>query len=173
MRSLFTRPAFAQRRPARHRIMLIWALMLTTLPLAAQPYDLVIANGRVMDPATNLDGPRNIGVRNGKIAAILATPIEGRTVIDAHGLVVAPGFIDLHQHGQTPENYRFKALDGVTMALELEVGASPVAAWNRAREDKALIDFGASAGHIPALMAVMHDSGTLLPHDAAANRVPT
>lgn len=173
MRSLFTLPISAQRRPASCRVMLTWALMLTTLPLAAQPYDLVIANGRVMDPATNLDGQRNIGVRNGKIASISATPIQGRTVIDARRLVVAPGFIDLHQHGQTPENYRFKALDGVTMALELEVGASPVAAWNRAREGKALIDFGASAGHIPALMAVMHDSGTLLPHDAAANRIPT
>jgi N-acyl-D-aspartate/D-glutamate deacylase len=149
-----------------------WLLMLAVLPLAAQPYDLVIANGRVMDPASNLDATRFIGIRAGKIAAISTAPLAGRNTIDAKGLVVSPGFIDLHQHGQTPENYRLKALDGVTMALELEVGASPVAAWNRARL-KSLIHTGASAGHIPALMAAMHDSGGLLPHDAAAERVPT
>ena len=72
---------------------------------------------------------------------------------------MAPGFIDLHSHGQTPENYRFKAMDGVTTALELEVGVSPVPAWYAAREGKALINFGASSGHLPARMAVMHDSG--------------
>jgi dihydroorotase len=94
-------------------------------------------------------------------------------VIDATGLVVAPGFIDLHSHGQTPENYRFKARDGVTTALEMEVGVSPVAPWYAAREGKALINFGATSGHIPARMAVMHDSGKLLPHDAAANRAAT
>lgn len=141
--------------------------------LLAQTYDLVLANGRVMDPASNLDAPRHVGIRAGKIAAISQRPLAGRTAIDVKGLVVAPGFIDLHQHGQTPENYRFKARDGVTTALEMEVGASPVAAWYREREGKALIHFGATAGHIPAMMAAMHDSGTFLPHDAAANREPT
>lgn len=143
------------------------------VPLFAQPYDLVIANGRVMDPASNLDAPRFIGIRAGKIAAISPTALPGRTTIDAKGMVVAPGFIDLHQHGQNLESARLKARDGVTTALELEVGASPVAGWNRAREGKRPVNFGASAGHIPALMTVMHDSGGLLPHDAAANRVPT
>src|SRR5262249_19755592 len=76
-------------------------------------------------------------------------------------------------HGQTPENYRFKARDGVTTALEMEVGASPVAAWYAEREGKSLIHFGATAGHIPALMAAMHDTGTFLPRDAAANRAPS
>jgi N-acyl-D-aspartate/D-glutamate deacylase len=52
--------------------------MLLAAPLAAQSFDLVIANGRVMDPATNLDGPRNIGIRAGKIAAISATLLQGR-----------------------------------------------------------------------------------------------
>lgn len=148
-------------------------IALAALPLAAQPFDIVVARGRVMDPATNLDAVRYIGIRAGKIAAISAAPLPGRTTIDASGMVVSPGFIDPHQHGQTPENYRLKALDGVTTALEMEVGAADVEAWDKAREDRAAINFGASAGHIPALMTVMHDSGTLLPHDAAANRVPT
>jgi dihydroorotase len=132
-----------------------------------QEYDVVLANGRVLDPATGLDGIRHIGIRGAKIAAVSPTPLLGRTMVDATGLVVAPGFIDLHSHGQTPENYRFKARDGVTTALEMEVGVSPVPEWYAAREGKALINFGATSGHIPARMAVMHDSGTLLPRDAA------
>src|SRR5471030_2121568 len=94
--------------------------------LSAQQYDLVIANGRIMDPASGLDAVRNVGIRDGKIAAVSAGALQGKTVLDVKGLVVAPGFIDLHSHGQTPENYRFKARDGVTTALELEVGVSPV-----------------------------------------------
>ena len=144
------------------------------LPLAcAQPYDVVILNGRLMDPASRLDAPRNLGIRAGKIAAISASPLAGRVAIDAGSLVVAPGFIDIHQHGQDAENYRLKALDGVTTALEMEVGAIPVESWNAARAGKSLINFGASAGHIPALMQAMRDTGGLLPRDAAATRVPT
>jgi N-acyl-D-aspartate/D-glutamate deacylase len=139
----------------------------------AQDYDVVIANGRVMDPASGLDAVRYIGIRGDKIAAISAEALRGRTVLDAKGLVVAPGFIDVHSHGQTPENYRFKAMDGVTTALEMEVGVSPVSPWYAAREGKALINFGASSGHLPARMAVMHDSGTLLPRDKAVERAAT
>jgi N-acyl-D-aspartate/D-glutamate deacylase len=88
-------------------------------------------------------------------------------------LVVAPGFIDLHSHGQTPRNYTFKAMDGVTTALELEVGVSPVRRWYEDRKGKALINFGASVGHMPARMLVMKDSGDFLPRDTAMNRQST
>jgi len=141
--------------------------------LEAQPYDLVISHGRVLDPVTNLDAVRNLGVRAGKIAAISAGPLEGRATIDATGLTIAPGFIDLHSHGQTPENYRFKARDGVTTALEMEAGVSPVPEWYRARQGKALINFGATSGHLPARMVVMHDTGKLLPRDNAVTRAAT
>src|SRR5437016_5929352 len=141
--------------------------------LYAQPYDLVIARGRVMDPASGLDGERYVGVRNGKIAAISAARIAGKQTIDAHGLVVAPGFIDLHSHGQTPENYRYKARDGVTTALEMEVGVNPVDAWYREREGRALINFGATSGELPSRIAVMHDTGKLLPRDKAVERAAT
>ena len=146
---------------------------LLALQAGAPSYDIVIRNARVLDPATNLDAVRSIGITGKKIAALSSDPLRGRTEIDASGLVAAPGFIDLHSHGQTPENYRFKAMDGVTTALELEVGVSPVSAWYKAREGKSLIHFGASAGDIPARMAVMKDSGGLLPRDAAMNRAAT
>src|SRR5437667_1741010 len=136
-------------------------------------YDLVIANGRVMDPESGLDAVRNLGIRSGKIAAVWSRPLEGKQTIDAKGLVVAPGFIDLHQHGQDAENYAAKAADGVTTALELEVGVADVDRWYSEREGKALINFGASAGHIPVRMAVMHDPGGLLPSGDAAHRVAT
>jgi N-acyl-D-aspartate/D-glutamate deacylase len=142
-------------------------LLFAAVAAYAQQYDLVIANGRVMDPASGTDAVRHVGVLNGKIAAVSATPLRGKTVVDAKGLVVAPGFIDLHSHGQTPETYRFKARDGVTTALEMEVGVSPVAKWYAEREGHALINFGATVGHIPARMAVLHDSGTFLPRDKA------
>jgi len=149
------------------------ALLLMSIPAFAQMYDIVLANGRVMDPESGLDASRNVAVQGHTIAAISASPFQGRTVIDVKGMVIAPGFIDLHSHGQDDENYRYKAHDGVTTALEMEVGVSPVASWYAAREHNSLINFGATAGHIPARMAVMKDSGTFLPRDAAAHRVAT
>ena len=126
-------------------------------------FDIVITGGRVMDPESKLDAVRSIGIRGGKIVAIAAGPLKGKTMIDARGLVVAPGFIDLHAHGQDDANYRVFAMDGVTTALELEVGVADVPGFYAAREGKALINFGASAGHIPNRMAVMKDPGTFLP----------
>ncbi|HXA49731.1 MAG TPA: amidohydrolase family protein, partial [Candidatus Acidoferrum sp.] len=148
-------------------------MMVTAAALAAQPYDLVISGGRVLDPGSGLDAVRHVGIRAGKIAAISPTALRGTRTVDARGLVVAPGFIDLHSHGQTPENYRYKARDGVTTALEMEVGASPVDSWYRERAGKSLINFGATSGDIPARIAVMHDSGTFLPRDKAVERAAT
>src|SRR5881396_517663 len=96
--------------------------LLLLLQLGTPPvYDGVILGGRVMDPASKLDAVRNIGLLGGRIAVITTQTIRGRDTIDARRLVVAPGFIDLHAHGQTPETYRFYSLDGVTTALELEL----------------------------------------------------
>ena len=161
------------------RVGLIILLILPSVPGYAAnaqnvaEFDIVLANGRVMDPESNLDAVRYVGIRAGKIAAISTRPLRGRTVIDAKGLVVAPGFIDLHAHGMDDENNRYQVRDGVTTALEMEVGVSPVAAWYAAREGKALINFGATVGHIPAKMAVMKDTGAFLPRDNAINRRAT
>jgi N-acyl-D-aspartate/D-glutamate deacylase len=143
------------------------------VPAADETYDLVIANGRVMDPESGLDAVRNVGIRGGKVAAISEGPLARKATIDAKGLVVAPGFIDLHEHGQEPRNYQFQAHDGVTTSLELEVGTDDVAKWYGAREGKSLINFGVSIGHIPVRMKVMHDPGTFLPTGDAAHRAAT
>jgi N-acyl-D-aspartate/D-glutamate deacylase len=140
---------------------------------AARSYDIVIANGRVMDPETNLDAVRNVGITAGKVTAISEKPLTGATTIDAKGLVVAPGFIDMHEHGQTPRNYQFQAHDGVTTSLELELGTDDIDAWYAARAGKSLINFGASVGHIPVRMKVLHDPGTFLPTGDAAHHAAT
>ncbi len=134
---------------------------------AEQPaagYDLVIANGRVMDPESGLDAVRHVGIRGGTIAAISETPLTGARVIDAARHVVAPGFVDLHEHGQQDESYRMMVRDGVTSAFELEVGTANVAAWYAAREGGQIVNYGVSIGHIPARMKVLEDPGKgLLP----------
>jgi dihydroorotase len=138
-----------------------------------ETHDLVIANGRVMDPESGLDATRHIGVTGGTVRALSTTPLKGRTTIDATGLVVSPGFIDLHQHGQTPDDYRRKAADGVTAALELEVGTADIDRWYADRAGKAAIHYGVSVGHIPVRMTVMKDPGDFLPSGAANNREAT
>jgi N-acyl-D-aspartate/D-glutamate deacylase len=131
-------------------IFLLFLLMLSNTLVSAQQYDLVLEGGRVMDPETNVDAVRNVGIRDGKIVRISSEALSGRRLIHANGLVVAPGFIDLHQHGQDPESQRLKALDGVTMALELEIGATDVAKFLKAKEDHSLIHYGTSASHAAA-----------------------
>jgi dihydroorotase len=131
------------------------------------PYDIVLTGGRVLDPESQLDGVRNIGLQGNRIAAVSAGPLRGRVTVDATGLVIAPGLIDLHSHGQDDENYRFKARDGVTTALELEVGAADIPAWYAEREGKSLINFGVTVGHVPVRMKVMGDTGSWLPRDKA------
>jgi N-acyl-D-aspartate/D-glutamate deacylase len=129
------------------------ALLLFSAPLFAQSYDLVLAGGRVIDPETGVDAVRNVGIANGKIARISSEPLEGRRTVSAKGLVVAPGFIDLHQHGQDVESQRLKAQDGVTTALELEIGVSDVAAFLKDMNGHSVINYGTAASH-PAARAL-------------------
>jgi N-acyl-D-aspartate/D-glutamate deacylase len=130
----------------------------------AEPFDLVVLNGRVMDPASGLDAIRNVGIRDGRIAAIETGSLVGTRQIDATGHVVAPGFIDLHEHGQTEEAYGMMVRDGVTAAFELEVGSGDVDAWYAAREGGQIVNYGVSVGHIPVRMDLLDDPGAgLLP----------
>jgi predicted amidohydrolase len=105
----------------------------------AQPanYDLVIAGGRVMDPESQLDEIKHVGIGRGRIEVISNTPLQGTRVIDASNHVVAPGFIDLHEHGQQEAQYALMVRDGVTSAFELEVGTADVVAGTpRATSDR-------------------------------------
>jgi N-acyl-D-aspartate/D-glutamate deacylase len=152
-------------------LLILQATTLSAQSTANITYDRVILGGHVMDPASKLDAVRNIGLLDGRIAVITTQPVRGRDTVDASGLVVAPGFIDLHAHGQTPETYRFQSLDGVTTSLELELGTSDVDAWYRERSAGERINYGVSIGHIKVRMVVMHDSGTVMPVGEGAYRV--
>ncbi|HMV82306.1 MAG TPA: amidohydrolase family protein [Blastocatellia bacterium] len=142
------------------RCLLALLLLLGTSPeliQAAPIYDLVILNGRVIDPESRLDAVRHLGIRNGKIQAISKTPLKGRVVIDATGLVVAPGFIDQNTHPADAQYAQYKAMDGVTTMLELENGPVEVAQWYAARAGKSLINYGASVSHTSVRIQVMND----------------
>jgi len=134
--------------------------------IAQSQYDLVLHNGRVIDPETSLDAVRDVGIGNGQIVAISEQPLSGKRIIDATGLVVAPGFIDLHQHDLLPDGMRLKAMDGVTTALELEIGPPDVRKFLDERQSKSLINFGTTASH-PWARAYAFDvqpkSGELIP----------
>src|SRR5918996_1306477 len=131
-------------------------LVVAVLAAAASqpPYDIVIKGGRVIDPETGLDAQADVAVAGGSIARISKDSLSGARVIDATGLVVAPGFIDLHSHGQDEENDRLKVLDGVTTALELEIGVPDVERFLASRAGRARVNFGATASHPWARAAV-------------------
>jgi N-acyl-D-aspartate/D-glutamate deacylase len=159
----------------RKLIFFLFFLVLSAPIVSAQQYDLVLEGGRVMDPETDLDAVRNVGIRDGKIVRISSEALSGRRVIQAVGLVVAPGFIDLHQHGQEMESQRVKALDGVTTALELEIGAPDVAEFLKTKEGHSLIHYGTSASH-PAARALVFGAplppGEILPKSGPATDQP-
>ena len=138
-----------------HRFTLLVAVgAMAASPLAAQHtntrYDRVILGGRVIDPESHTDAVRNVGITGRKIAIVTESAIRGRDTINAQGLVVTPGFIDLHAHGQNDESYGYYAMDGVTTALEMEVGVWPVAEFYAKREGKARVNFGATIAHFGA-----------------------
>jgi hypothetical protein len=150
-------------------------LLFSASIVVAQQYDLVLEGGRVMDPETGLDAVRNVGIRDGKIARISSEALSGRRVVHASGLVVAPGFIDLHQHGQDLASQRVKALDGVTSALELEIGVPDVAQFLKAKEGHSLIHYGTSASHAAARALVFEaplPPGEILPKSGPATDQP-
>jgi N-acyl-D-aspartate/D-glutamate deacylase len=142
-------------------------------PTATTEHDIVLSGGRVMDPESGLDAVRNVGIRDGRIETISADDLAGTRNIDVTGLVVAPGFIDLHEHGQTEEAYGFMVRDGVTSALELERGVGDVEAFYAERAGGQIVNYGASIGHIPVRMIVMDDPGGFLPSGPANNTEAT
>ncbi|HKM48222.1 MAG TPA: amidohydrolase family protein [Terriglobales bacterium] len=159
----------------RKLIFSLCVLVFSTTLVAAQQYDLVLEGGRVMDPETGLDAVRNVGIREGKIVRVSSEALSGRRVVHASGLAVAPGFIDLHQHGQDLPSQRVKALDGVTTALELEIGAPDVAQFLKAKEGHSLIHYGTAASHVAArarAFGAALPAGDILPKSGPATDQP-
>lgn len=155
------------------RFSLVIMTLTASLPVYSQQYDLVILNGRVMDPETNFDAIRNIGIKAGKISAITETQITGDVSVDATGHVVAPGFIDLHSHGQDPFSIKVSLRDGVTTPLELEVGAYPVDEYYDMREGSSQANYGVSVSHVAARLVTLDkidNPGGLPLYSGAVNR---
>src|SRR3954464_2939648 len=118
-------------------------------------HDLVLAGGRVLDPETGLDRVCDVAIDGGSIAAI-GDQLEGTTIIEVDGLVVAPGFIDLHSHAQTLPGRRLQACDGVTTALDLEAGRAPIEmAYEREAKRGSPVNYGFSASWAAARMHVV------------------
>jgi len=137
------------RRPLNYLTLLTLelALALPACTQETQDYDLVITNGRVMDPETKSDAVANVGIKDGVITAITDKALTGRDTIDATGHVVAPGFIDTHLHGQDPYGIKLMLRDGLTTALELETGSYPVQDFYAWKAGKAQTNYGTSVGH--------------------------
>ena len=134
----------------------------------------MLIGGRVIDPESGLDAIRNVGIAQGSIAAISTEPMQGSTTIDASGLIVSPGFINVHSHSWTPLGQEFELRDGVTTALELEAGAYPVTKFGTyapiAIADKARINFGASVGHAWIRSAILEGDKALSGADEMVSR---
>jgi N-acyl-D-aspartate/D-glutamate deacylase len=128
----------------------LFICVLVSVSSNAQQLDIAIIGGRVMDLETGLDAIRNVGIQDGTIVSITQEPIDAKRSINAKGLVVSPGFIDLHAHGQNAESRILQAGDGVTTALELEIGVYPVAPWYASQEGTSIINYGATASHLSA-----------------------
>jgi cytosine/adenosine deaminase-related metal-dependent hydrolase len=120
---------------------------------------LVITGGRVVDPASGMDAIGDVAVLDGRVAAVGTGLGSAERSIDATGLVVAPGFIDLHAHGQSIPADRMQAFDGVTTTLDLEAGVLPVASWYRQQAARGrVLNYGASVNWAFARIGAMTGS---------------
>lgn len=146
----------------RHQTLLVIIFLFSSLfyvDAQDEAYDIVIENGRVIDPETGLDDIRNVGIKGSQIVEITSEKIIGTKIIDAQGLVVSPGFIDPHVHGMTNDAHAYQVRDGVTTALELEGGIPFMKYWLESKKGKSIVNYGASVPHSFIRTAAMDDYG--------------
>jgi N-acyl-D-aspartate/D-glutamate deacylase len=121
---------------------------------------LILRGGRVVDPRSGTEQVADVAVEGGTVVAVGAdlSPSRGAedpAVVDVTGLVVGPGFVDLHSHVHSIAGQRLQALDGVTATLDLEAGLMPIEkAYGRAAGDGRLLHYGFSASWGDARAAV-------------------
>jgi N-acyl-D-aspartate/D-glutamate deacylase len=138
------------------RFVVVFCVWLTaSFACSTHSFDLVIANGHVMDPESGFDRVANVGIVGDRIEAVSDGPLRGVKTIDATGLIVAPGLIEIHTHGEDDLNYRYRAMDGITTMLDTERGTVDVDKWYSDRKGKTLVNYGISAGHSPARVQVV------------------
>ena len=145
----------------RYAVALTFALMASMAQaktITSDVFDTVLEGGRVMDPETNFDGIANIGIRRGKITHISTERLKANRIIDASGLVVSPGFIDIHSHTPTRLGEHLSVLDGITTQLDLEAGSYPPTDYGYQYKAGAQLHYGSSVGHFAIRGLVMDNS---------------
>jgi N-acyl-D-aspartate/D-glutamate deacylase len=136
------------------------------------PVDVLFSGARVIDPETGLDAVRHVGVSAGTITHVGPGPVPATATVDVTGLVLTPGFIDLHSHAQSVNGLRLQAMDGVTTSLDLESGTLPVPlTYELAAEEGRPINYGYAASWAMARLHVVE--GVPLPARTASGDAPT
>ncbi|HET9132486.1 MAG TPA: aminoacylase, partial [Terriglobia bacterium] len=130
----------------RQKFLIALVVLVSPILVSQQTrYDLVIENGRVINPDTRTDSLLTIGITKGTIAAMTSGHLDGVRTIDAKGLIVSPGFIDILSYNPNPTGVWNKIADGVTTNLAMHGGTSNPRMWygNYERQREPL-NFGAS-----------------------------
>lgn len=144
---------------------------------SAQDWDLVIRNGRVVDGTGKAGFPGGVAVKDGRIAQVGEIEGSAKHEIDATGLVVAPGFIDVHTHAEgilgTPLAENFLRM-GVTTVIVGNCGASEVEVgefFNALGRTNVSANVGTLIGHNAIRNLVMGESSARPPTDVEMARM--
>ncbi|MDH3295630.1 MAG: aminoacylase, partial [Acidimicrobiia bacterium] len=119
----------------------------TAAPGLDHLFDLVIRNGRVIDPASGFDGLVDVGIDGSTITALIPAPLSGREMIDAEGLVVAPGFVDLLSYEPNSFGAWLKIADGVTTNLAMHGVSSTAEQFFEKYRGASPVHFGGAFHH--------------------------
>lgn len=147
-------------------LLFLFPLLSASTLLQAQSFDLVIKNGKIIDGSGNSWYYGDVGVRQGKIVFIgKKEKYDATKIVDAKGLIIAPGFIDVHAHIEggevtvpTADNFIF---DGVTSVVTGNCGGSNLAVadyFKRIDSVKTSINIATLIGHNTVRRAVLGDA---------------
>ncbi|GAA4367618.1 amidohydrolase family protein [Nocardioides caricicola] len=132
----------------------------------------ILRGGRVIDPAAGTETVADVVVRDGRVAEVSTVPVldADATVVDVTGLVVGPGFVDLHSHVHSIAGQRLQAFDGVTTNLDLEAGLMPIGkAYADAAAAGRVLNYGFSASWADARGQVLSGITPTARFDSSTN----